>query len=203
MQTQELETGFVEKTSKQIDKIDENQLKKWERQVEQFYRWLTLGSICQRSKLNEKQNFRRTNLHGETVVDRFSIKKLLLTEFVCKSLERPWEAFSTVWRNEEISFLYLEGRQKLFWSWEKPGKYFKGQQTQKLYSLNGKHHETHFVHGRTTWNPFFQVHTLENNFLEKKTRKSNLGNGKPRKQVNLIGNLTKRRMSTGNLCKSI
>ena len=173
MQTQELATGFVEKTSKQIDKIDENQLQKWERQVEHFYRGVTLGSICQRSKLNEKRNSRRTNLHGETVVDRFTIKKIPLTEFVCKSLERPWEAFSTVWRNEEISFLYLEGRQKLFWSLGKPGKYFKGQQTQKLYSLNGKHHETHFVDGRTTWNPFFQVDPLENNFLEGKQESQN------------------------------
>ena len=105
MQTQELETGFVEKTSKQIDKIDENQLQKWERQLEQFYRWVNLGSICQWSKLNEKRNFRWTNLKGKTVVDRFSIKKLPLTELVCKSLERPWKAIWTDWKSVEIIFL--------------------------------------------------------------------------------------------------
>ena len=120
----ELETGFVEKTSKQIDKIDENQLKKWERQVEHFYRWVTLGSICQRSKLNEKRNFRRTNLHGETVVDRFSIKKVT-ADGIC--MQVAWASMRSIfnslkeWRNQFPIFrwpskniLVMEKARKIF-----------------------------------------------------------------------------------------
>ena len=34
--------------------------------------------------------------------------------------------------------------------------------------MKGKHHETHLVDGKTTWNPFFQVDPWKTTSLKKK-----------------------------------